>query len=424
VQNTHDKVINRITDNAIVFIAVMAIPLNVIIYFALSRSEYQIIRYIPPLLGAIAIFFSFSRFKIDQNLKLWGFITLQFTTACFNLLLGLIDIASLWFVLSIIFALFISKKKEALFIAFSSFTLVFVVGVLMVTKISFIPLKYDFENCQFACVAVRVLHFILIGWLIYYILNVFFTTIRNNTNELQLKTEDLEKLNIALNNEMIEKKTIQENMLNAVILTEENERKRFARDLHDGLGPVLSATNLFFQAYIDTTDDKNKVELEYKLKEIIGDAIKDVSRISHNISPHILESYGLITALENFIQPIQTIEKIQFNLDFAEMSRLNVKDELIIYRAVTELINNTLKHAKASKISVKITVENGYLDVYYNDNGIGFANAKKIGTNSGMGLNNIHNRINSLGGNFVFESSVNQGMKAQITIPQINKNEI
>lgn len=394
----------------------MSIPLNVIIYFALQNSQYQLPRYIPPLLGFTAIILGFIRNRIDQTVIIWTFISLLFLTGCFNLLLGLIDIASLWFVLAIIYALFVSKKNEALVVFIASFVVVLVVGLLMITKISFIPLQYKFESCQFACVAVRILHFLLMGSLVYYILKIFFTTIKSNVKDLELKSDDLEKLNIALKNEMVEKKEIQQKMIDTVIVTEEKERKRIASDLHDGLGPVLSAINLFFQAYIDA-DEKNKSEIETKLRSAIGDAIKDVSRISHNISPQILENFGLITALENFIRPIRESNKVLFDFDHCEMERLNHKDELIIYRTITELINNTLKHSGASQISLKLMRSDNELQIEYEDDGKGFDVRKKLLGTIGMGLSNIQSRISSLNGKIELESSPSNGMKVSIRIP-------
>lgn len=389
MQNPERKVVNKIIDNSIIFITLMSIPFNWIIYFALIHSEYQFPRIIPPLLGLTVFVLYLFRNKITLNLKTWSFISILFLTGCFNLLLGLIDLASLWFILAIIYSLFISKKNEALFVFLCSFVIVLAVGIFMMTRISFIPLNYKFDICQFACVAIRILHFILIASLIYYILKVFFSTIQNNLVNLELKSEDLENLNIALKSEMAERKAVQQKMMDAIILTEEKERKRIASDLHDDLGPVLSAVNLFFQAYIDSEDNKSRKEIEHKLKEIIGNSIKEVSRISHNISPHILENYGLITALENFINQIRASEKVQFNHDFCEMNRLNIKEELVIYRAVTELINNSLKHSGASVISIKSIKEGKLFHVYYEDNGKGFNIDQELSSQTGMGLNNI-----------------------------------
>lgn len=423
MQNTRDKVVNKITDNSILFIALLSIPLNVIIFFALQESQYQLPRYIPPILGLVVIVISLIRNLIELRIKIWSFILLLFLTGCYSLLLGLIDVASLWFVLAIIYSLFISKKNEAMWVFVVSFIVVLITGILMMTKITFIPLQYNFNNCQFACIAVRILHFLLIGSLVYYILNVFFSTIQNNVKELQKKSEDLEFLNTALNIEMIEKKAMQQKMMDVVIQTEEKERKRLASDLHDGLGPVLSAVNLYFQAYIDASDAKSQQEIEAKLKTIIDNAIMDVSRISHNISPYILEKYGLNTALENYINQIKVNEKVQFDLELCEMHRVKLNEELVIYRSITELINNTLKHSGASQISLKLIMENDSLHINYNDNGDGFNVEAKLHSKKGMGLNNIQNRINSLNGKIVFESSQTKGMSANILIPYIKQNE-
>lgn len=199
--------IDRITNSSIVFIAVMGIPINIITYFALRESQHQFPRYIPALLGLVTVIAAFLREKIPLKQKLWGFIAILFITGCYNLLLGLIDMASLWFVLAIIYALFISEKKEALVLFATSLSAVLVAGILMMTKISFIPLEYKFETCQFACVSVRILHFLMIGSLIYYILDKFYREIRKNLDDLRKQSNDLESVNRVLERESFERKS-------------------------------------------------------------------------------------------------------------------------------------------------------------------------------------------------------------------------
>jgi signal transduction histidine kinase len=210
--------------------------------------------------------------------------------------------------------------------------------------------------------------------------------------------------------EIIRKKTIE-----TIIHTEEKERKRIASDLHDGIGPLLSAAKLYFQAYIDSKDTLSRSEIELKTKNIIDNAISDISRISHNISPQILESYGLIAALENFISEIS--DNIKFDLNLKKVNRFDLNNELTIYRTISELINNTIKHAKASVISINIFVSENMLNLVYEDNGTGFPVEEKMRAKQGMGLKNIENRINSLKGNINFESKQGVGMKAFIKIP-------
>ena len=411
------SLIDRITNNSIVFIALLSIPLNIIIFFALRESEYQFPRYIPPFLGLLSIVAAFLRKKIPLNPKLWGFITILFFTGCYNLLLGLIDMASLWFVLAIVYALFISEKKEALVLFGISFLVVFIAGILMMTKISFIPLNYKFESCQFACIAVRILHFLMIGSLIYYILSTFYREIRKYLEDLRKQTDHLAQVNQALEQESQEKKIAQQKTLEAVILTEERERKRLAADLHDGLGPVLSAVNLFFQAYIDAGDKASKAPIEIRLKAAIDTAIDDVSRIAHNISPHILEQFGLVKALDNFTMTLAANGSIRFAADFGDIGRFDLKRELTLYRTLTELIHNTIKHAGASLITIRCSTIDGVLTAEYGDNGRGFAGGKTVEIGHGMGLTNLQNRIQSLGGSIAVQSTPANGMSARIEIP-------
>jgi signal transduction histidine kinase len=210
---------------------------------------------------------------------------------------------------------------------------------------------------------------------------------------------------------------VKQKLIEAVILTEEKERKRIASDLHDGLGPLLSAVKLYFQAYIDAEDADDKAAIESKLIIIIDSAIDDSSRISHNISPHILEKYGLKIALENFVSEMNIGKNTRFNMSFEKINRFDLKVELTIYRTILELIHNTVKHAKASHISLKIFVSEGLLNVLYEDNGIGFLAEEKIDGKQGMGLKNIKNRIHSLEGTVIFDNRQSEGMKASIKIP-------
>ena len=210
---------------------------------------------------------------------------------------------------------------------------------------------------------------------------------------------------------------IKQKLIEAVIQTEEKERKRIASDLHDGLGPLLSAVKLYFQAYIDAEDAEDKADIESRLISIIDSAIDDSSRISHNISPHILEKYGLKIALENFVSEMNIGKNTRFDMSFEKINRFDLKVELTIYRTILELIHNTVKHAKASHISLKIFVSEGLLNVLYEDDGIGFSADEKIDEKQGMGLKNIKNRIHSLEGTVIFDNRHSEGMKASIKIP-------
>ncbi len=413
------SIINSIVNTGIVSTAIIAIPLNMVVYFALKSSEIQVIRLAPMILGIIIIFLAFFRNSIAPFYKTWFFISLLFLSACFNLALSLIDMASLWLLLTIIFTLLVTKKSEALYVFIFSLLLVAITGILMVIQKTIIPINYYFDDCDIVCVSSRITHFILIGFLVYYILNKFFKLIKSNINELEDKNLLLENLNVSLKREMAEKKEIQQKMLNAVIATEEQERKRIAADLHDGLGPVLSSVNLYFQAYLDASE-KQKPEIETRLKDIVDNAISEVSRISHNISPRILENFGLIPALNSFIKGILLTKKIKIVTDFEKIDRFDLKSEITIYRVLTELINNSIKHSHADTININIFLSEKLLNVVYKDNGKGFDISKVKNDNTGMGLNNIQNRINSLNGSITLDSAEDKGVEVRISLPIFN----
>ena len=207
---------------------------------------------------------------------------------------------------------------------------------------------------------------------------------------------------------------LKQQLIEAVVETENNERRRIARDLHDGLGPVLSAINHYFQAYLDAKPE-NREAIRDRLQIVISEAIDEVSRISHNISPHVLEKHGLMTALNNLLAPLKANEKYEifFNPGFNE--RLDPKIELTVYRCITELINNTLKHAEATKISLDIGYSDGKLAIRYSDNGKGFTTSSE--KRVGQGIPNITNRVESVGGTLSFASSPDAGISVNIIMP-------
>jgi len=406
------KLINNITNKSIIFISWMTLPLNIIIYIALKQSEHLWPRFVIPIFSIVVVLMAIFRKKIPQQTKIIIFDILLFLSAIFSALLGLLDIASLWFVLSIIYTLMVAHYKKAIYVFVSGLVVIAIMGSLMIAKIGFLPLNYNFQNCQYACVVTRVLHYIIVGVLVYNIIHTFIKTIQANIKSLQSRSLDLASTNEKLLKEIDEKKRIQAEIIDTIILTEERERKRIAADLHDGLGPVLSSINLYYQAYIFEKDNAKKKQIEKNLKQIIQSASADISRISHNISPYILEKSGLFVALENFIHNLKTNINIRF--DYEPIPRFDIKKELNLYRAVIELINNTIKHADAQHVVIKISTINHQLTISYSDDGIGFIPTEK---HFGLGLYSIQNRMKSLQGNFIITQNKSKGFMAQINIP-------
>ncbi len=417
------KLVNKTTDVSLIIISLVAIPLNIVVFFALEKGEFLFPR-IPPFILTIVIFtLTIFRKKIPPVTKKWMFISLFFATAMYCLILGLIDMAGLWFLLMIMYVIMSSDRKYALRLLIASLILTFLTGFLLMAKIWVIPLNYDFRNCEGACIMTRTLHYIIISSIVFYILSSTIKNIRKYVSILEEKNRELNALYKALEKEMQEKKKTDRKIMETIIQTEEKERKRIATDLHDGIGQILSTTKLYFQAFKDTENETQKQTISEKIENVITNAINTVSEISHNLSPGILQKHGLVQAIKDFIEKLQIIDSPRISFAHNTIGRFDSILELSLYRVICELINNTLKYAKASNIELDITLEANKLYVQYNDNGTGFSmNAeKKRGGFHGMGLQNIRGRIRSLNGEVTIDSQHGKGMKAEITIPINNK---
>jgi len=207
--------------------------------------------------------------------------------------------------------------------------------------------------------------------------------------------------------------------LNTIIQTEEKERKRFAKDLHDGLGPLLSTVKMSISSLAQIKHDDISSELVENTELVINEAIKSLKEISDNLSPHILNNFGLIRALNNFSNKINVARTIKINLESdLKDERFDNNVEVVLYRVVCELINNTIKHAKAKKIDLSLTKDGEYLSIVYKDDGKGFDVNKVINqpSGTGMGFSNIYSRINSLKGEIKIESEDKKGTFVTIKV--------
>jgi len=216
-----------------------------------------------------------------------------------------------------------------------------------------------------------------------------------------------------------EKRDMEKTVLNAIIQAEESERKRFAKDLHDGLGPILSTVKMSLSSLtrIEKDDQTKKILLNSAM--VIDEAIKSIREISNNLSPHILNNFGLNKAIRNFINKINYSDTIQikFNANF-EDERFESNTEVVLYRVLCELINNTIKHAGATLINITLEKIEGKISCKYKDNGKGFdINLLSTMNPSGMGYSNMVTRINSLNGTFNLTSEKDKGTKASIIVP-------
>ena len=234
--------------------------------------------------------------------------------------------------------------------------------------------------------------------------------------------KDIKKKPIAIManiRDITEKKQTERKILNAIIETEEKERERFAKDLHDDLGTLLSSINLYIKLLISKeTKEDEKQDILNLTKGLIDGAISNTKEIANNLRPNIISRFGLIPAIKSYCDKINETGLIKIILNAIINKNLNKDLEVAIYRIIKELINNTLKHASATKIEINISNYRKILKLIYIDNGIGFDIEKIINKKltKGMGLSNIMSRIKAINGTYKIFSSKEKGTKLVIEV--------
>ena len=212
-----------------------------------------------------------------------------------------------------------------------------------------------------------------------------------------------------------QRQTLNKRILTAVLRTEEKARSRFSKELHDGLGPLLSSAKMSLSALAREERTPEQREIIDNTTYVIDEAIRSLREISNNLSPHVLNDFGLARGVQHFIDRSAAMHnvKIRFTTNL-RTERYDTDIEVILYRVICELINNSLKHAACTNVNLSLSRAGTTLVLDYSDNGRGFDS--KAMMDCGMGLSNIDSRINSLGGTFDIDSAKGKGMHATIRI--------
>ncbi|MFA6400629.1 MAG: PAS domain S-box protein [Salinivirgaceae bacterium] len=222
--------------------------------------------------------------------------------------------------------------------------------------------------------------------------------------------------------DITERKETDRKLLSTIIETEEKERNRFSRDLHDGLGPLLSTIKLYFQWLSETDDLEKKKLITERGDKNLNEAIESIREISNNLSPRTLNTFGVEVAIKNFVNCINQTQKLTVTFQLNAKDRFDKNSEITIYRIVTELLNNTVKYAKASKSTIELLIDNNneWIALSYTDNGNGYDPISIQDNSKGFGLINITQRVNALNGKISVVSSIGNGIQVSIELP-LNK---
>ncbi len=189
-----------------------------------------------------------------------------------------------------------------------------------------------------------------------------------------------------------------------------------AKDLHDGVGPILSNIKMSVSALDKTQINGFNRTVVDNISSLINESITSLKYTSNNLSPHILESFGLVSAINSFIENINRLGKtdVSFSSNI-ENCRFERQIETNMYRIICELFQNTIKHASAANVSLLIHYNENKLAIQYFDDGIGFDPDDSAKMN-GMGISNMYSRLKALNGEIEFKRIQPKGMMTGISL--------
>lgn len=238
-----------------------------------------------------------------------------------------------------------------------------------------------------------------------------------NYSKKKLLTEQMNNQKLALQH--------QEKLLHSTILTQEKERKRIARELHDEIGSKLNVIflNIHRLKKINTGNEEVKLITD-EVDSLIHNTLHTTRRISHDLLPPTLEDFGLIEAIKELRDAFQHVDnfKIVFKISENEGNVLitsrtdkNKMIELNIFRVLQELINNSIKHGNATEVVINLSLGLFDLKLEYADNGKGF-DEKIYKNKKGLGMKNVESRLNMIHANYQFDSTPEKGVKMMIAL--------
>lgn len=204
-----------------------------------------------------------------------------------------------------------------------------------------------------------------------------------------------------------------EQVLRITLKTQEEERRRISESLHNGLGQLLYGVKLTLDQLTTKTEDLELIKLIKKNTDILlTQAIKETRRISHELSPSILETFGLKVAIQDICHQFNQALNMRCDLQESPI-KLSKILELFVYRTIQELTTNIIKHANASEASIELFFSKDKVNIKIEDNGKGI----KPGKEDGIGLKTIQSQLSLLNGTFKLSSALGTGTSISISIP-------
>lgn len=205
---------------------------------------------------------------------------------------------------------------------------------------------------------------------------------------------------------------------NAIFLTEQNERVRIARDIHDSIGQKLSVHKMMLSKIEGSAGDPLKAELKHA-SQLLDETVHELRSVSHNLIPQEL-NLGLLKAIEETAERINETEQVSIVVNLKDEAvsadEMPVNHQLSVYRIIQEILNNMLKHAQATNINIAIGQRETALEFSIHDNGKGF-NAKELRASQGIGWKNIIARARLISAQLRIKSEAGSGTSINLIVP-------
>lgn len=205
-------------------------------------------------------------------------------------------------------------------------------------------------------------------------------------------------------------------VLSSMLQGQETERARLARDLHDGLGGILSGTKITLSGLTLNNQDNAAKSTVSKSLDQLDVAVTELRRIAHNLMPELLDKYGLEEALKEYAARMSS-DELEVSCHFVNYKdSLDKEKQIVVYRIIQELVNNAVKHAEAAQILIQLSKYNNHILITVEDDGKGFdlnlANGKKS-----AGIHNVQSRLEFLSGKMHIDSIAGTGTTIEIEFP-------
>ncbi|MEW5675193.1 histidine kinase [Flavobacterium enshiense] len=235
------------------------------------------------------------------------------------------------------------------------------------------------------------------------VLVLFFYFSRKKIIKYELQKKDLEI-------------SYQKDLLQAVIVTQEEERKRIAQDLHDDISSKLNVISLHTHMLkVNDLSESERSEITTNIINFTKRAIDDSRRLAHDLLPPVLEKFGLDAGVRELCLEFQSSKAVNVHYqNLLVFDQNDVQNHLHLFRILQELMNNSVRHGKANHIHIDFLNHQNNKVCKYSDDGVGF-DLKKQEYKKGLGMKNIESRVAILNGKLEIESSVKNGISVLIT---------